>query len=68
MKLICRDATGVGVWALLPAPVNTPQVVSMLGEYVRTRPIPVSARVKMYLAGSRSLFELPDPGQSPQAH
>jgi hypothetical protein len=61
--------------------VNTQQVVEIqvpskakkrlstaLVEVCWTRPIPVSARVKMYLAGSRFLFELPAPDQSPKAH
>jgi hypothetical protein len=59
---------------LLPAPVNTQQVVEIqvpskakkklstaLVEVCWTRPIPVSARLKMYLAGTRFLFELPAP-------
>jgi hypothetical protein len=70
-----------GLLLLLPAPVNTQQVVEIqvpskakkrlstaLVEVCWTRPIPVSARVKMYLAGSRFLFELPAPDQSPKAH
>ena len=65
---------------LLPVPLNNRQVVeiqvsskarktpcSTLVELCWTRPISVSARVKMYLAGTRFLFELPAPGQSPQA-
>ena len=57
---------------LLPEPVNKRQVVEIqvpsttkkqlgtkLVEVSWIRPIPVSARVKMYLAGTRVLFELP---------
>jgi hypothetical protein len=64
---------------LLPEKVNTRQVVEIqvpskakrkqsvkLMEVCWTRSIPVSARVKMYLAGTRFLFELPAPSQSPQ--
>ena len=40
--------------------------IAKLGEVCWTRPIPVSARVNMYLVGIRFLFELPAPGQSPQ--
>jgi hypothetical protein len=59
---------------LLPEPVTQRQVVEIqvpskaknkqntkLMEVCWTRAIPVSARVKMYLAGSRLLFELPVP-------
>jgi len=59
---------------LLPGQVKKRQVVEIqlpskakkkqstkLMEVCWTRPIPVSARVKMYLAGSRFLFELPVP-------
>jgi hypothetical protein len=59
---------------LLPEEVDHRQVVEIqlpskakkkqstkLMEVCWTRPIPVSARVKMYLAGSRFLFELPVP-------
>jgi hypothetical protein len=69
-----------GVLLLLPQPVNTRQVVEIqvsskaknkpstkLVEVCWTRLIPVTARVKMYLVGTRFLFELPAPGQSPQA-
>jgi len=38
-----------------------------LVEVCWTRLIPVRARVKMYLVGTRFLFELPALGQSPQA-
>ena len=66
---------------LLPEPVNKRQVFEIqvpsttkkqlgtkLVEVSWIRPIPVSARVTMYLAGARFLFELPAPGQSSQAH
>jgi hypothetical protein len=62
---------------LLPEQVNKRQVVEIqvpskakkkqstkLVEVCWTRPIPVSARVKMYLAGSCFLFELPVPSSS----
>ena len=42
--------------------------ITKLGEVCWTRPIPVSARVNIYLVGIRFLFELPAPGQSPQTH
>ena len=70
-----------GLLLLLPVPVNTRQVVEIqvpskakkkqstaLVEVCWIRAVGVSARVKMYLAGTRFLFELPAPGQSPQAH
>lgn len=63
-----------GMLLLLPGQVNKRQVVEIqlpskakkkqstkLVEVCWTRPIPVSGRVKMYLAGSRFLFELPAP-------
>jgi len=37
-------------------------------EVCWTRSIPVSARVKMHLVGTRFLFELPTPGQSAPTH
>src|SRR5215831_5216832 len=68
-----------GMLLLLPEKLNTRQVVEIrvpsktknkqsvkLVEVCWTRSIPVSARVKMYLAGTRFLFELPAPRQSPQ--
>jgi len=68
-----------GMLLLLPVPLNRRQVVEIqvpskakkkqsvkLVEVCWTRSIPVSARVKMYLAGTRFLFELPAPNQSPQ--
>ena len=68
-----------GVLLLLPQPVNTRQVVEIqvsskakktprttLVEVCWTRLIPVTARVKMYLVGTRFLFDLPAPAQSPQ--
>ena len=63
-----------GMLLLLPEQVKKRQVVEIrlpskakkkqstkLVEVCWTRPIPVSARVKMYLAGSRFLFQLPAP-------
>jgi hypothetical protein len=57
---------------LLPEPVTKQQVVEIqapsdgrkqhrakLVEVCWTRPIPVSPRIKMYLAGTRFLFNLP---------
>jgi hypothetical protein len=68
-----------GMLLLLPVPLNRRQVVEIqvpsearktpstkLVEVCWTRSIPVSARVKMYLAGTRFLFELPAPRQLPQ--
>jgi hypothetical protein len=68
-----------GMLLLLPEEMDKRQVVEIqvpsearkeqitkLVEVCWTRPIPVSAHVKMYLAGTRFLFELPAPGQSPQ--
>jgi hypothetical protein len=68
-----------GMLLLLPVPLNRRQVVEIqvLSEARKTlstkllevcwaRPIPVSDRVKMYLAGTRFLFELPAPRQLPQ--
>jgi hypothetical protein len=49
----------------MPSEVRKEQITRLV-EVCWTRPIPVSAHVKMYLAGTRFLFELPDPGQSPQ--
>jgi hypothetical protein len=49
----------------VPSEVRKEQITKLV-EVCWTRPIPVSAHVKMYLAGTRFLFELPDPGQSPQ--
>lgn len=63
-----------GMLLLLPAEVNARQVVEIqvpskakkkqntkLVEVCWTRSVPVSARVKMYLAGTRFLFEIPVP-------
>ena len=44
----------------LPSKAKKKQITKLM-EVCWTRPIPVSARVKMYLAGSRFLFELPVP-------
>lgn len=49
----------------VPSEVRKEQITKLV-EVCWTRPIPVSAHVKMYLAGTRFLFELPAPGQSPQ--
>ncbi len=59
---------------LLPEEVNKQQVVEIqvpsrakkkqstkLVEVCWTRPIPISARVRMYLVGSRFLFDSPVP-------
>jgi hypothetical protein len=64
-----------GTLLLLPENVNKRQVLEIqvpsearkkqsttLVEVCWTRPIPVSARVKMSLAGTHFLFELPVPG------
>jgi len=64
-----------GILLLLPENVNKRQVFEIqvpseerkkqstkLVEVCWTRAIPVSARVKMYLAGTHFLFELPVPG------
>ena len=61
-----------GILLLLPEPVTKHQVVEIqapsngrtqrsakLVEVCWTRPIPVTGRVKMYLAGTRFLFDLP---------
>jgi hypothetical protein len=68
-----------GMLLLLPEKVDQRQVVEIqvpskakkkqstkLVEVRWTRSIPVSARLKMYLAGTRFLFELPAPRQSAQ--
>ncbi len=68
-----------GMLLLLPEKVNKRQLVEIqvrskaknkqsvkLVEVCWTRPISVSAQIKMYLAGTRFLFELPVPRQSPQ--
>jgi hypothetical protein len=65
-----------GMLLLLPVPLNRRQVVEIqvpsearktphtkLVEVCWARPIPVSDRVKMYLAGTRCFFELPAPRQ-----
>ena len=66
---------------LIPKPVNKRQVVEIqVSSKVKKKPstklvevcwirlIPVKVRVKMYLVGTRFLFELPALGQSPQAY
>jgi|SRR5262245_7986050 len=70
-----------GILLLLPQQVSKRQVVEIqvpskpkkkqitkLVEVRWTRSIPVSARVKMYLVGTRFLFDLPVPGQPPRPH
>jgi len=69
-----------GMLLLLPVPLNKRQVVEIqvpsearktpstkLVEVCWARPIPVSARVKMYLTGTHFFFELPASRQLPQA-
>jgi hypothetical protein len=69
-----------GMLLLLPVPLNKRQVVEIqvpsearktpstkLVEVCWARPIPVSTRVKMYLAGTRLFFELPAARQLPRA-
>ena len=69
-----------GMLLLLPVPLNRRQVVEIqvpselrkspstkLVEVCWARPIPVRDRVKMYLAGTRFLFELPAHRQLKQA-
>src|SRR5580765_2248714 len=69
-----------GMMLLLPVPLNRRQVVEIqvpsearktpstkLVEVCWARPLPISDRVKMYLAGTRFFFELPAPRQLPQA-
>jgi hypothetical protein len=50
-----------------PSKARREQIIELV-EVCWTRPIPVSARVKMHLVGTRILFEPPAPGQSPQIH
>jgi len=76
---INRSVTGMLL--LLPEPVKRQQVVEIqvsseaeqpqstkLVEVCWTRPIPVGARITLYLAGTRFLFDLSAPGQSSQDH
>jgi hypothetical protein len=69
-----------GMLLLLPVPLHRRQVVEIqvpsearetpstkLVEVCWARPLPISDRVKMYLAGTRFFFELPAPCQLPQA-
>ena len=69
-----------GMLLLLPVPLNKRQVVEIqvpsearktpstkLVEVCWARPIPLSTRVTMYLAGTRLFFELPASRQLPQA-
>jgi hypothetical protein len=73
------NRSGRGLLLLLPEKVNNHQVVEIqvpsevrkeertqIVEVCWTRPIEVDAQDKMYLAGTRFLFELPPPGQPPQ--
>ena len=73
------NRSGRGLLLLLPEKVNKHQVVEIqvpsevrkeestqIVEVCWTRPIEVDAQDKMYLAGTRFLFELPHPGQPPQ--
>ena len=73
------NKSGRGMLLLLPVPLNKRQVVEIqvpsearktlrtnLVEVCWARPIAVSNRVKMYLAGIRLFFELPAPRQLPQ--
>ena len=73
------NRSGRGMLLLLPEKVNKQQVVEIqvpsevrkeqstkIVEVCWTRPIEVDAQDKMYLAGTRFLFELPAPGQPPQ--
>ena len=70
----------MGMLLLLPVPLHRRQVVEIqvpsearempgtkLVDVCWARPISVSDRVKMYLAGTRFFFELPAPRQLPQA-
>ena len=70
-----------GILLLLPEEVDQRQVleihvpskakekqITKLGEVCWTYPIQVDARVRMYLAGIRFLFELSASGQSSQTH
>jgi hypothetical protein len=52
---------------LIPSKARNKQITKLV-EVCWTRLIPVSARVKMHLVGTRFLFELPAPGQWPQIH
>jgi len=67
-----------GMLLLLPVPVNRGQVIEIqvpsgarkmprtkLVEVCWARPISVSDRVKMYLVGTRVVFDLPAPRQLP---
>src|SRR6185295_1176561 len=66
------NRSGTGILLLLPGPVHPHQMVEIQApseerpqrsakvvEVCWTRPIPVKGRVKMYLAGTRFLFDLP---------
>jgi hypothetical protein len=75
------NRSGRGMLLLLPEKVNKQQVVQIqvpsevrkeqatkVVEVCWTRPIEVDDQAKMYLAGTRFLFEVPAPSQSPQIH
>jgi hypothetical protein len=49
----------------VPSEARKEQITKLV-EVCWTRAIPVSAHAKMYLVGTRFLFELPAPGQSPR--
>jgi hypothetical protein len=49
---------------LVPSEARKEQITTLV-EVCWTRLIPVSGYVKMYLTGTRFLFELPAPGQLP---
>ena len=75
------NRSGRGMLLLLPENVNNQQVVEVqvpsevkkeqstkLVEVCWTRSIEVDDQAKMYLAGTRFLFDLPPPSQSQQIH
>ena len=49
----------------VPSEVRKEQSTKLV-EVCWTRPIEVDTQANMYLAGTRFLFELPPPSQSPQ--
>ncbi len=75
------NRSGRGMLLLLPEKVNKQQVVEIqvpsdamkeqdtkVVEVCWTRPIEVDDQAKMYLVGTRFLFQVPAPSQSPQIH
>jgi hypothetical protein len=75
------NRSGRGMLLLLPEKVNKQQVVQIqvpseitkeqdtkVVEVCWTRPIEVDDQAKMYLAGTRFLFEVPAPSPSLQIH